>query len=140
VATSGERISDRAAGYGMPGVTVEGNDPLAVYAAANFALERARDGVGPTLIEATTFRFYGHVFGDADSYMLPGEKDAAMARDPLPRYRAWLVEAGVAESTLAKIEQAIDLEVLEAAEFALNSPWPDPGELARDVLAEEAYA
>jgi pyruvate dehydrogenase E1 component alpha subunit len=140
VATSGERISDRAAGYGMPGVTVDGNNPLAVYAAANEAVQRAREGGGPTLIEAKTFRFYGHVFGDADSYMRPGEKEAAMAQDPLPRYRAWLIESGVAESTLADIEKAIDREVFEAAEFALSSPWPDPGELARDVLAEEVCA
>ena len=140
VATSAERISDRAAGYGMPGVTVDGNNPLAVYAAANEAVQRAREGGGPTHIEAKTFRFYGHVFGDADSYMLPGEKEAAMAQDPLPRYRAWLIESGVAESTLADIEKAIDREVFEAAEFALSSPWPDPGELARDVLAEEVSA
>jgi pyruvate dehydrogenase E1 component alpha subunit len=138
--TSAVRISDRAAGYRMPGVTVDGNDPLAVYAAANEAVQRARDGGGPTLIEAKTFRFHGHVFGDADSYMAPGEKEAAMARDPLPRYRAWLVESGIPEAQLTAIEQAIDLEVTEAVEFALSSPWPDASELARDVLAEEVKA
>jgi acetoin:2,6-dichlorophenolindophenol oxidoreductase subunit alpha len=140
VATSAKRIADRAAAYCMPGVTVDGNEPLAVYRAASEAVQRAREGGGPTLIEATTFRFYGHVLGDADNYMLPGEKEEAMARDPLPRYRAWLIESGVAEATLLAIELAIDEEVAEAAEFALNSPWPDASELARDVLAEEVSA
>jgi pyruvate dehydrogenase E1 component alpha subunit len=140
LATSAARISDRAVGYSMPGVTIDGNDPVAVYAAANEAVQRARAGGGPTLIEAKTFRFHGHVFGDADSYMAPGEKEAAMARDPLPRYRSWLIEAGVPEASLAQIEQAIDLEVADAAEFALASPWPDASELARDVLAEKVPA
>ena len=140
VATAAARISDRAVGYSMPGVTVDGNDPLAVHAAAKEAVQRARDGGGPTLIEAKTFRFHGHVFGDADNYMLPGEKEEAMARDPLPRYRAWLIESGVAEAKLADIEHAIDLEVADAVEFALASPWPDASELARDVLAEKETA
>ena len=64
-------------------------------AAAREAVARARAGEGPTLIEAMTFRFQGHVFGDADAYMAPGEKEAAMARDPVPRFRAWLIEGGV---------------------------------------------
>src|ERR1700719_622755 len=79
VATSAARVSDRAAAYQMPGVTVDGNDPLAMYAAAREAIERARSGQGPTLLEGMTFRFFGHVFGDADAYMKKGEKDAAMA-------------------------------------------------------------
>ena len=105
LATSAKQISDRAAGYQMPGVTVDGNDPLAMYAAAREAVERARAGEGPTLIEAMTFRFHGHVFGDADAYMAKGEKEAAMARDPVPRFRAWLIEKGHAtEAELAAIE------------------------------------
>ena len=95
LATSAAKIADRAVGYQMPGVTVDGNDPLAMYAAAREAVERARAGQGPTLIEAMTFRFHGHVFGDADDYMQQGEKDAAMARDPVPRFRAWLIEHGM---------------------------------------------
>jgi TPP-dependent pyruvate/acetoin dehydrogenase alpha subunit len=81
LATAAAKISDRAFSYQMPGVTVDGNDPLAVYEAAKSAVERARAGSGPTLIEARTFRFFGHVFGDADAYMGKGEKEAAMARD-----------------------------------------------------------
>ncbi|MAT50341.1 MAG: pyruvate dehydrogenase, partial [Porticoccaceae bacterium] len=78
-ATAVERISDRATAYSMPGVHVDGNDPLAMYEAARTAIDRARAGQGPTLIEAVTFRFYGHVFGDADGYMDKAEKEAAMA-------------------------------------------------------------
>ena len=138
LATSAKQISDRAIGYQMPGVTIDGNDPLAVYVAAREAIARARAGEGPTLIEAKTFRFQGHVFGDADGYMAKGEKEAAMARDPVPRFRSWLVEGGVAESELAALEAAIDREIDEAVAFALDSPVPDLAELQRDVLAEEA--
>ena len=137
LATSARQISDRAIGYQMPGVTIDGNDPLAVYAAAREAVARARSGQGPTLIEAKTFRFHGHVFGDADAYMEKGEKEAAMARDPVPRFRSWLVEGGVAESELAALEAAIDREIEEAVAFALESPVPDLAELHSDVLAEE---
>jgi pyruvate dehydrogenase E1 component alpha subunit len=141
VATSAARISDRAAGYQIPGVTVDGNDPLAMYHVARQAIERARSGEGPTLIEATTFRFQGHVFGDADSYMLKGEKEAAMARDPVPGYRKWLIEQGHAtEASLAKLEEAINAEISAAVEFALSSPVPDISELRRDVFAQEVLS
>src|SRR5687767_6251266 len=115
LATSAAKVSDRAAAYQMPGVTVDGNDPLAVYKAAREAVDRAREGQGPTLIEAKTFRFQGHVFGDADKYMAKGEKEAAMARDPVPRLRAWLIDQGhAAEADLARIEAAIEKEIDEA--------------------------
>jgi TPP-dependent pyruvate/acetoin dehydrogenase alpha subunit len=140
LATSAKQISDRAIGYQMPGVTIDGNDPLAVYAAARTAVARARAGEGPTLIEAKTFRFHGHVFGDADAYMEPGEKEAAMARDPVPRFRTWLIEGGVAEAELAALESAIDHEIEEAVAFALDSPPPDVSELHTDVLAEKVAA
>jgi acetoin:2,6-dichlorophenolindophenol oxidoreductase subunit alpha len=136
LATSAKQISDRAIGYQMPGVTIDGNDPLAVYAASREAVARARAGEGPTLIEAKTFRFHGHVFGDADAYMDKGEKEAAMSRDPVPRFRAWLLEGGVAESEFAALEAAIDKEIDEAVAFALESPVPDLAELHTDVLAE----
>jgi acetoin:2,6-dichlorophenolindophenol oxidoreductase subunit alpha len=141
VATSAARISDRAAGYRMPGVTVDGNDPLAMYAAAKEAVDRARAGQGPTLLEAVTFRFFGHVFGDADAYMKKGEKDAAMARDPVPAFRAWLVRNGHAgEAALASLEGAIEKEIDSAVDFALSSPNPELSELRRDVFANEVTA
>ena len=141
VTTAAKRIADRAAGYQIPGVTVDGNDPLAMYEAAREAVERARGGGGPTLIEALTFRFHGHVFGDMDGYMRKGEKDAAMARDPVPAFRAWLIREGHAgESELAGLESAIEKELDAAVEFALASPHPDLAELRRDVFAEELPA
>ena len=141
VATSAKQVSDRAAGYQMPGVTVDGNDPLAMYAAAKQAVDRARSGGGPTLIEAMTFRFHGHVFGDMDGYMDKGEKDGWIARDPVPAFRAWLVQNGHAsEADLAGIEAAINTELDAAVEFALTSASPDLAELRRDVFAEELPA
>jgi acetoin:2,6-dichlorophenolindophenol oxidoreductase subunit alpha len=141
VATSAKQISDRAAGYQMPGVTVDGNDPLALYAAAKEAVDRARAGGGPTLLEAMTFRFHGHVFGDMDGYMGKGEKDGWMAKDPVPAFRAWLVQHGHAtDAELAGLESDIDRGLDEAVEFALASALPDVAELRRDVLAEEVTA
>jgi acetoin:2,6-dichlorophenolindophenol oxidoreductase subunit alpha len=141
VATSARQISDRAAGYQMPGVTVDGNDPLAMYAAAKEAIDRARAGGGPTLLEAMTFRFHGHVFGDMDGYMQQGEKDAWIAKDPVPAFRAWLIQNGHAsEAELTALESAIASELDAAVEFALSSGVPDLAELRRDVFAEEMTA
>jgi acetoin:2,6-dichlorophenolindophenol oxidoreductase subunit alpha len=141
LATAAARISDRAAGYGMPGFTVDGNEPLEMYATAKEAIDRARAGGGPTLIEANTFRFFCHVLCDADHYMAKGEKAAAMARDPLPRYRQWLIERGHADATeLGEMESAIELEIDAAVEFALSSPVPELAELRRDVFAQELSA
>jgi pyruvate dehydrogenase E1 component alpha subunit len=141
VTTSVSRISKRAAAYSMPGVTVDGNDPLAMYEAAGKAVARARAGDGPTLIEAMTFRFHGHVFGDMDTYMKRGEKKRAMARDPVPAFRAWLIENGQAdESQLAAMEGKIAADIDAAVEFALASPSPDFAELRRDVFAQEIPA
>ena len=134
--TSVANISTRAVAYDMPGVTVDGNDPIAMWNAANEAVERARNGGGPTLIEAKTFRFQGHVMGDADGYMEAGEKTYAMARDPVPLYRDWLIkEKHAAEEDVAELEASIDAELKEALEFALESDFPDVEELERDVFA-----
>ena len=138
LATSARQISDRAAGYQMPGVTVDGNDPIAMYAAAKEAVDRARNGDGPTLIEAKTFRFMGHVLGDADGYMDKEVKKQAMANDPVPRFRQWMLDQGHAsEDQLAAMEASIAAEIDEALEFTLSSPMPDLAELKRDVFAEE---
>jgi TPP-dependent pyruvate/acetoin dehydrogenase alpha subunit len=141
VATSAARVSDRAASYRMPGVTVDGNDPLAVYSAAREAIDRARAGEGPTLLEGMTFRFFGHVFGDADAYMKKGEKEAAMAKDPVPAFRQWLIQNGHAsDADLTAMESAIERELDAAVEFALSSPTPELAELRRDVFAKEVAA
>ena len=138
-ATSAKQIADRAVGYSMPGFRVDGNDPLAMYAAAHEAVERARAGKGPTLLECMTYRFHGHVMGDADDYMDKAEKKAAMEADPHPRYRAQLLAKGIAtEAELAAIEAKIEKELDEAVEFALNSPFPGLEELTRDVYGDAA--
>jgi TPP-dependent pyruvate/acetoin dehydrogenase alpha subunit len=109
-----------------------------MYAAAAEAVERARAGEGPTLIEAMTFRFFGHVLGDADAYMDKEQKKAAMAADPVPAFRARLITDGLAtEADLAAMEATIEGELDEAVEFALSSDYPMLEELKRDVFAEE---
>lgn len=136
--TSVERIADRAAGYGMPGVTVNGNDPEEMYGAAKVAIERARAGEGPTLIEALTYRFNGHVLGDTGHYMDAAEMEQARKDDPVPALRARLIADGIAtEEQVAAIEASINAEIDAAAEAALAAPFPDIAELKRDVFATE---
>ncbi|MBB6193867.1 pyruvate dehydrogenase E1 component alpha subunit [Sphingobium wenxiniae] len=140
-ATSALRIADRAIAYNMPGVRVDGNDPLAVHAVTLEAIERARNGGGPTLIEAMTFRFHGHIYGDDDAYMDPARKKAAMEADPVPIYRASLIAGGFAtEESLSRIETEIEAALDEAVEYALASPMPGEEELTTDVYAEGAAA
>ena len=139
--TSVDFIAKRAAGYGMPGHTVDGNDLHAMYAAAHEAVRRARDGEGPTLLECKTFRFFGHVLGDDDFYMTKEEKAAAMADDPLPKFRAALIAAGHAsEEQLAALQTEIEAEISDAQEFGMASPLPSVDELRRDVFALEIAA
>lgn len=139
--TSVDRIADRASAYNMPGVRVNGNDPVEMYAAAREAVDRARGGGGPTLIEAMTFRFHGHVFGDADSYMDSAQKKAAIEADPVPVFRARLIADGIAtEEQLAAIEAEIEERIDEAVDFALASPFPELDELTKDVYGEGVMA
>lgn len=138
VTTSAPRVVDRAAAYAMPGVRVDGNDPVEMYNAAGEAVERARSGGGPTLIEAMTFRFMGHVYGDDDAYMDKAEKQAAIEADPVPRFRARLIDGGFAtEEQLKGMEDEIEAALDEAVEFAIASEFPDVSELRRDVYEKE---
>ena len=140
-ATSVDQISKRAIGYNMPGFTVDGNDPFEMYAAAHAAVQRARDGEGPTLLECITFRFFGHVFGDDDAYMDKAQKAAAIEADPVPAYRKKLIATGVAtEEQLAGIEADIASQIEEAIQYALGSAMPPIEELTRDVYAEAGVA
>jgi acetoin:2,6-dichlorophenolindophenol oxidoreductase subunit alpha len=137
--TSARHIADRATGYDIPGVSVDGNDAVAMYHAARAAIARARDGGGPTLIDARTFRFRGHLLGDTGHYIPKAEYEAALAADPLPRMRSWLIAQGHAdEAALAAIERANASAIDEAVQFALDSPFPDAAELTTDVYAAEA--
>ena len=136
--TSCANISDRAVAYGMPGVTVDGNDPEAMFGAAADAIEYARAGSGPTLLEAKTFRFMGHFFGDDSSYIDQQIYDDRLARDPVPALRATLIADGHAdEAELAQLEQQCREQIDDAVEFARASSYPDVAELGRDVYATE---
>jgi acetoin:2,6-dichlorophenolindophenol oxidoreductase subunit alpha len=131
-----EHVADRAAGYGMPGIRVDGNDPLAVMAALDEALGRARRGDGPTLIECVTFRFRGHYFGDRTPYIPEDQLSAALAADPVPRFRKHLVDAGVCtDEELSRIAEGALTEVEMALKAVLSADAPTADELDRDVYA-----
>lgn len=137
MSTGAKELIDRAPGYGIHGVQVNGNDVLEMYTAATQAVERARTGQGPTLIEAKTFRFLGHLLGDDSHYIPAAEMADAKAADPLPAFRRQLLQRGIEESVLAKIDAEVLAEVEDAAQYALDSPYPDLREIRLDVLKTE---
>lgn len=130
-------IASRAVAYEMPGVVVDGMDALAVFAAAGEAVRRAREGGGPTLLEAKTYRFMGHYVGDpGTSYREAAEVERWKQRDPIRLFRHLLVEARrVPAATLAAIEAEVAREIAEAVTFAEQSPEPDPEDALRDIFA-----
>jgi acetoin:2,6-dichlorophenolindophenol oxidoreductase subunit alpha len=131
-----EHVADRAAGYGMPGVRVDGNDPLAVRSALDEALERARRGEGPTFIECVTFRFRGHYFGDRMPYISKDQLAAAVAADPVPRFRSHLTDAGIcSEDELNRIDNDAVDAVEKALQTVMSADPPSAEELERDVYA-----
>jgi TPP-dependent pyruvate/acetoin dehydrogenase alpha subunit len=140
LSTGAKELIDRAPGYGIRGVQVNGNDGFAMYAAAKAAVDRARAGDGPMLLEAKTFRFMGHVMGDNSHYIPKEEMDAARANDPVPAYRKLLLELQVPAATLDAIDAEIDAEVEDAAAYAISSPYPDVAENRKDVKAPELAA
>lgn len=131
-----ENVADRAAAYGIPGVTVDGNDVLVVYEAAWKAVNRARCGEGPTLIECKTYRHKGHSRFDPATYRPKEEVEEWLKRDPLPRLRAKLLEMGLLTEQEAKnLEQEIISAVEEAVKFAMESPYPAPEEALENIYA-----
>ncbi len=138
--TSAPRIIDRGPGYNMRSVRVDGNDAEAMYEAAVEAVAFARAGNGPTLLEATTFRILGHIFGAAYSYVPKDVMAAGVAADPIPRLRTLMLERQVTEAELAEIDAGVDAEIDEAVEFAAASPRPDLSEIRKDVLSTEIPA
>ncbi len=137
--TSVDNIGERAASYNMVGVTVNGNDPEAMWRASGEAVARARAGEGPTLIEAKTFRFMGHYFGDPGAYIPKDESDAHMARDPMPIARAAVLSGGAAtEAELNAYDAEVNALIDEALQFAADSPFPDVGEIDIDVYGAAA--
>ena len=134
--TSVRDIAARAAAYSIPGLVVDGNDVVAVYKAAKWAVERARRGEGPSLIECKTYRWLGHHVGDpGTAYRSREEVEAWKARCPIKRLRERLLKHSVAsEDELARVEAEVEEEVRRAMEFALNSPYPGPEELYEFVF------
>jgi TPP-dependent pyruvate/acetoin dehydrogenase alpha subunit len=124
--TAGADIAKRAEAFAIPARVVDGNDLYAVVDAAREAIDRARAGGGPTLLECQTYRHYGHSKSDPAKYRPPEEVERWMARDPLPIARQRLLEEGVAEEAIGAVEVAVRRELDEAVEAALAAPYPDP--------------
>jgi TPP-dependent pyruvate/acetoin dehydrogenase alpha subunit len=129
-------IADRAAGYAMPGVVVDGNDALAVYSSAVEARARAVAGDGPTLIEYKTYRWRGHGEADLQLYQPKEEIAAWQALCPIPKLRGDMLAQGlISKGELREMENHIDAIVRDAIRFAEESPYPDPHEALEDVFA-----
>jgi pyruvate dehydrogenase E1 component alpha subunit len=133
-------ISDRAAGYGIPAVTIDGNDVMAVYEAAAEAVKRAREGMGPSVIVCNTYRYYGHFEGDPMVYRSREEEAEAKKNDPIMRFRAKLIGMGTLTEKEAKaIEEASRKKVGEAVKFAEESPPVKPEEAYTDIFVSPYY-
>jgi 2-oxoisovalerate dehydrogenase E1 component alpha subunit len=133
-----ENVADRAAGYGFPGVVVDGNDVLACYAAMRTAVERARAGEGPTLIEAKTYRFFPHTSDDDDrSYRSREEVEEAKHHDPIQELAKTLGEMGVLDAaSIDAIWVETKAAVDEQIDRAWNAPDPEPESLERHLFFE----
>ena len=140
MSTGAAELIDRAPGYGIRAVQVDGNDAFAMHLAASQAVAHARAGGGPTFIEAKTFRFNGHLLGDDSHYIPAAEMAAARAADPIPAYRRALLERQFAAAELDAIDAEIATVVEEAAAYAMASDYPDARELRLDVLEREIAA
>jgi TPP-dependent pyruvate/acetoin dehydrogenase alpha subunit len=130
-------VAYRAAAYGIPGVIVDGNHVLEVKEAVGEAVERARRGDGPSLIECKTYRHLGHSKGDTDRpYRTREEEEEWARRDPLDRSRQWLQEAGaLTDEADAQLRAEVEAEIAAAVQFAQDSPDPDPETVLEGVFA-----
>ena len=138
-AVSAKCLSDRAAGYDMPGESVDGMDVFAVHEAAGRAVARARAGQGPTLLECKTYRFLGHCETDNLKYRSREEEATARQRDPIELFRRRVLDEGlVSAEALSSIDEQTDATIREAVEFAEASPLPDARECLTDVYASYA--
>jgi TPP-dependent pyruvate/acetoin dehydrogenase alpha subunit len=134
-------IAERASAYGMPGVRVDGGEVLEVYRAARAAVDRARDGGGPTLIEAVSLRWRGHAGHDPAKYM-PREmlEDSMAHHDPVRNFEEYLVtESIVTTDDIDEVQKRIEQEFDEAYEYALASPFPEPDDATKGLWVEDGY-
>ena len=132
-------VADRAAGYGMPGVVVDGMDAIAVYEAAGEAVERARKGAGPTLLECKTYRFYDHVgirgMGLDVSHRRRSAANGCSAIRSSCSKRAWPSKACCPHKKAAAVHAEVQQQVKDGIKFAEDSPFPDAASLLDDVYA-----
>lgn len=129
-----ENIADRASAYGIPGVTIDGNDVLAVFEASREAVDRARKGQGPTLIECKTYRHKGHSRVDPAKYRPAEEVEQWLTKDAVKRFREKLLkDLAFSEEDIRKIELDVSVKVEEAVKFAVESPFPSQEEALKDV-------
>jgi pyruvate dehydrogenase E1 component alpha subunit len=131
-----ENVADRALGYQMPGIVADGNDVLEVYNAAAYAVERSRQGKGPSVLECKTYRIKGHFVGDPERYRQKDEVQKwQQENDPLKRFKDHLSASGKKwEKELESIEAEAQKEIDAAIEFAEQSDWPDPEEAMDDLF------
>ncbi|UCC59565.1 MAG: thiamine pyrophosphate-dependent dehydrogenase E1 component subunit alpha [Dehalococcoidia bacterium] len=138
---AGGQLSDRAAGFAIPGLTVDGNDFFAVYKAAKYCISRARAGKGPSLLELLTYRHRSHCFTEMPhevDWLLgrPDELSYWLRRDPITQFELNVVQGElITQDELDDINKAIEAEIEEAVEHARESPYPDPDEVYRDIYA-----
>jgi len=131
--TAAEQISDRAKGYGIEGVTVDGNDVLAVFEASGRFIEKARSGGGPSLLEVMTYRFRGHYEGDPQNYRTRQEVDAWRKKCPIARFRKYLLEvASYTKEELLAIQQQVENAIEKAKKWALEQPVPTLDQMVDD--------
>jgi pyruvate dehydrogenase E1 component alpha subunit len=132
-----ENVADRAAAYGIQGVATDGNDVLAVYKATSEAVEKARRGEGPTLIECKTYRHKGHSRVDPAKYRPKEEVQDWLRRDPIKNLKEYLArEYSLTDDELQSIEKEAATRIDEAVKFALESPYPKPEEALEDVYSQ----
>jgi TPP-dependent pyruvate/acetoin dehydrogenase alpha subunit len=129
-----KNISDRGVAYDMPGITVDGSDFFAVYEAAEQAIDRARRGEGPSLLECRGFRYYGHFIGDPMIYVTKEDQKRNRARDPIDNFKKHVLEQGLlSEEEVAEIDAKVAASIEEAVKFGQESPLPDIKEVLTDV-------
>jgi pyruvate dehydrogenase E1 component alpha subunit len=131
-----DRLLDRAAGFGIPGVVADGYDPLAMLEVTRDVVEKARRGDGPQFIEAMTYRLVGHMVGDSEPYRTKEEVAEWRAKDPVVTFPKRLVDAfGVPQAEVDATVKSVEDEMAEITRFAEESPWPEPSEAFEDVWA-----
>lgn len=129
-----KNLSERAVAYGIPGETIESNNVIEIYEKVGRAIDRARKGKGPSIVECKTYRIYGHEEGDLQTYKEKSDIIAWEKKDPIKIFKKYLVEEGIlTEAEASKINQEVKTELEEAVKFAKESPYPAPEEALEDV-------